>query len=210
MRRRTRESKVLKKGKIKNRLLRLMAEIHDDCFKMYTQFSNAWFFPSYNGVKGFLGTDNIVFVALNPSHGRFPSRGDKLFYKHMRDYGFESAHITDVIKYRLAGSEYKKLKENNRLFSRILEKNIKWLKREIDILGGSVKIVGIGKEAYDILKKYFNENVVDKMLLHYSWVERYTKKGRINVEKRLRFRKAFIAIKKQIEYSNKDAKLLWK
>lgn len=177
-----------------------MAKIHVECFNMNAQFSSAWFFPSYNGVKGFLGTDKIIIVALNPSYGRFPSRGVEFLYKCMKDYGFENAHLTDIIKHRLTGSECRKLKENRRLFSQILEKNVGWLKREVAILGGSVQIVAIGKEAYDILRRYFKENVVDIWLPHYSWVESYAKSGRINVEKRLRFKEAFIAIKKRIEY----------
>jgi hypothetical protein len=189
---------ILNIRKTEKKLLKLMAEIHLECFNMDTQFNSAWFFPPYNGVKGFLGTDKTVIVALNPSYGKFPSRGDIFLYKCMKEYGFENAHLTDIIKHKLTGSEYTKLKKNSQLFNQILEENVRWLKREITILAGDVKIVAIGKEAYDILNKYFKKNLVNIVLPHYSWVERYAKSGRI--KKRLRFKKVFNAIKKRIEY----------
>jgi len=115
------------------------------------------------------------------------------------------SHLTDVIKYRLSVSEYRKLKENPRLFNQIIDKNIRWLKREIAVLGSNFHIIAIGKETFDILKRHFHENLINIWLPHYSWVERYAKNGTINVEKRHRLRKAFIALKRQLEYANRKA-----
>jgi hypothetical protein len=55
-------------------LLRLMAKIHRDCFKLDLEFKSAWFFPEYKAIKGHLGTDKIIFVCPNPSLGQFSSK----------------------------------------------------------------------------------------------------------------------------------------
>jgi len=62
-----------------------------------------WFFPPYNGLKGFLGTQDIILVGLAPSTGHFPSRYDRIFYEQLKKHGFGNAHITDIAKVRMPG-----------------------------------------------------------------------------------------------------------
>jgi len=58
----------------------------------------AWFYPEYEGVKGFSGIQDIIFLGLNPSSGVFPSEKDRVFYKLLKEKGLEYSHLTDLIK----------------------------------------------------------------------------------------------------------------
>jgi hypothetical protein len=58
-------------------LKRIRGEVIDKIYKEH--WEEVWFFPEYKqvpGVKGFLGTDPILFVSINPSFGTFPSGPD--------------------------------------------------------------------------------------------------------------------------------------
>ena len=61
-----------------------------------------WFFPPYNNVKGFFGTEGVVFICKIPSTGRgtFPDPNVKMFYDLIDKHGLENAHITDLVKCR--------------------------------------------------------------------------------------------------------------
>lgn len=179
------------------KLLRLMAKIHLECYKMDTQFNTAWFFPEHNGVKGYLGTARLILAAINPSYGQFPSKPVSFFYDCLSEFGLQNVHITDIIKSRLSNSQLVELRRNEELYNEVLKKNINWLKQEIKIIDKdlNVRIVGIGKEAHDILKKYFKEKVADMWLHHYAWVESYGE------DSRRKRRKIF---KKEIQKIKKD------
>jgi len=177
-----------------------MVKIHLECFRMDTQFKTAWFYPEYNGVNGYLGTARLIVAGINPSYGQFPSRPVSFFYDCLSEYGLHNLHITDIIKSRMSNSQLVELKRNKELYNEILEKNIKWLKREIKIIDRdlNVKIVGIGKDAHDILKSYFDDKVSDMWMHHYAWVESYGEDSRR--EKRKIFKKEIQEIKK--DYSD--------
>ena len=92
-------------------------------------WDEVWFFKENRefGVKGYLGTQDIFFVGLNPSYGNFPSKPDIFFYEILRKYKFEQAHLTDLIKLRLANKEVnERLKDKS-----LLEEQIDYLKEEI-------------------------------------------------------------------------------
>lgn len=61
-----------------------------------------FFFPEFQGVKGYWGTDPVWFLGPKPSKGGpgFPSSADELLYETLAEYGFENAHITDLSKER--------------------------------------------------------------------------------------------------------------
>jgi len=180
------------------RLLRLMAKIHLECYKMDTQFKTAWFYPEHNGVKGYLGTARLIIAGINPSFGQFPSQPVSFFYDCLRKSGLHNVHITDIIKSRLSNSQLAKLKKNKELYTEVLEKNIKWLRQEIKIIDRDldVKIIGIGKDAHDILEYYFKDKVADMWLHHYAWVESYGEESRR--EKRKVFKKEILRIKREL------------
>lgn len=179
---------------MKSSLLELRNLISIECFTSKWKdvgSKEAWFFPEYNEVKGYLGTDKILFIALNASFGRFPSDGDKLLYRNLKKYGFQNAHLTDIIKLRLTRKQYDGIKKTNKkLYLKILDEHINWLKKELYIIDKNlnVKIIAIGKESYKILKKYFEEKVLEKRLPHYSWVVSYSKDKQNR--KREKFRKS--------------------
>ncbi len=61
-----------------------LKKLRKDIIEKYyiNEWKEVWFFPSYNKVKGFLGTQDIIFLGLNPSYGHFPSKYDKFFMKN--------------------------------------------------------------------------------------------------------------------------------
>jgi hypothetical protein len=171
------------------RLLKLTARIHDKCFRKGRE---AWFFPKCSRVKGYLGTGKIAFSGINPSFGHFPSKGDEFFYKSLKKFGFENAHITDLIKHRLTNKEAKDLK----IDSPLLLENLTWLKKELRILGNDVTIIAIGKKAHKLLRAYFGRRVSDTWLRHYAWVEKYSASARRR--KRMKFQQALRRIRKEM------------
>ncbi len=65
----------------KQSLLKLRSDIIDKCYK--DKWIDVWFFPEYNGVKGYLGTQNLIFIGLNPSYNQFPDKYTEFFYKQL-------------------------------------------------------------------------------------------------------------------------------
>jgi len=182
--------KIVKEGAMtkRERLLALMAGIQKTNF---LEGKEAWFFPKYKGVNGYLGTGKVMFVGKNPSLGHFPSRGDKFLYENLKRLGFQNAHITDVIKQRLNNEDAVELKRKRRLLS----ENLEWLRMEIEILG-KVKIVAIGKDTRELLKGSFPNEVCRTCLPHYAWVEKYSERER--KKKRAKFRNELKRIKKEV------------
>jgi hypothetical protein len=83
------------------RLARLRARIVRELY--LNEWRDVWFFPAFEGVQGWQGTQDILFVGLNPSLGHFPDSPCRRFYTHLKRQGFAKAHLTDVIKERAAG-----------------------------------------------------------------------------------------------------------
>ena len=113
-------------------------------------------FPTYEGVKGFCGDRDYVFVAAQPSMSVFPTRWDERLYYCMAKYGFNNAHLTDLVKCR--GEPGKDLSEME------VDRCIGWFEAEVEIVDPQV-VVALGKKAFDELKDCF-EPVL--MVTHYS------------------------------------------
>lgn len=123
-----------------------------------------WFFPEYNKVKGFLGTQNIMFVGLNPSYSCFPTKVDKFFYEQLKKYGFENAHLTDLIKIRTKNENIHKILGDKQ----VLMEQIRFLIKEIEIINPKV-IIALGKKCYDALRNNLKKkNIKIIQLIHYS------------------------------------------
>lgn len=103
-----------------------------------------FFYPSYNGVKGFEGTGDIFFVRQKPARGTFPTRKDEFFYKVLKEKGFANAHITDLIKTR--GKVIPKVAKDE------LDLNWSLFEEEIKRLNPKL-IVGMGNDVYERLSK---------------------------------------------------------
>jgi len=119
-----------------------------------------WFFPPYpNGnVKGFFGTEGVVFICKIPSTGgrTFPDRRVKMFYELLSKHGLENAHITDLVKCR------RRTKLSAEEWERMLNNCFHFLIKELAILmlGGaelenlrSILLVPVGGAAHKALKK---------------------------------------------------------
>ena len=87
----------------------------------------AWFYPEYKGVKGFLGEQDIFLMGLNPSSGIFPSHKDKLLYSLLKEKELENIHITDLIKTRALNLGVAELITN----PKFMKQQINFLKNEI-------------------------------------------------------------------------------
>jgi len=61
---------------------------------------DVWFYPEYEGIKGYLGTQNLVFIGPNPSYNKFPTRHTNFFYEQLKINRFKNAHLTDLVKIR--------------------------------------------------------------------------------------------------------------
>jgi hypothetical protein len=178
----------------REKLLELMIKIHLESFKMGIDFKTAWFFLEFKGIKGYLGTDKIIFAGINPSYGRFPNKPVMFFYECLKKYGFENAHLTDIIKSRLTRQQSNQIKRN----TKILKINLNWLKQELKIIDKDikVKIVGLGRDPHKILKENFPKQLISAFLHHYSWVESYSEAKR--KEKRKKFEEEMKNIKKKL------------
>jgi uracil-DNA glycosylase family 4 len=166
-----------------------LTNIIEKCLRCYEEFKDCesglrlkfrrwynidpWFFPP-NGinknslVKGFLGTGDVVFVCMRPSTGTFPSPTVKQFYKLIENYGFQDAHITDLIKCR------SRVKNEKRNEEKEVENCFEYLLKELEIIYNINKklslIVAVGNKAYNYLNKKLPQHYKDRLvkITHYS------------------------------------------
>ena len=108
-----------------------------------------WFYPEYNGVKGFLGIQDIILLGLNPSSGTFPSQKDKKLYALLKEKRLENIHITDFIKVRAKNTQVSDLLRNTTLIS----EQVAFLKKEIAIIKPKI-IILLGMRCEQLLKEY--------------------------------------------------------
>ena len=156
----------------RERLEELRREIIEEFFIKGFQGKriDVWFYPEYNGVKGYLGTQDIAFVGSNPGCSCFPTPYDRVFYTVLKDTGFEKAHLTDVLKIRAKGEDVDKYFKDRAL----LDKNLEYLSREFEIIQPKL-IVAVGERAEEILRKKFPSMRIHR-IMHYSYL-RYFKEG---------------------------------
>ena len=121
-----------------------------------------WFFPPYKGVKGFLGTQDIIFVGLAPSTGSFPSRSGEFLYEQLREHGFANAHVTDLVKVRMVRTAVEEFLSNQTVFN----EQLRFLMKEIGIVAPKL-IVALGHRSYNLLEQYVKGYKLIE-LRHYS------------------------------------------
>jgi hypothetical protein len=160
------------KKKQEKQLLALRKRIIDKYYATPTKSTNwkeVWFFPSHKGIQGFLGTQKIIFLGLNPSSGLFPTKRDEFFYGQLKANGFQDAHITDLIKLK---STNKKITELEK--SPDFEDQCCFLHEEMKIIDPKL-IVFLGKKVQDLYNQYLKERYTDikgittKRIPHYSY-----------------------------------------
>jgi hypothetical protein len=172
-------------------LLSLKKEIKDE-------ISKSFFFSGLEGCscKGWLGTSSVLFVSLNASTSTFPTEADKFYYSTLEEFGFENAHLSDLFKEVMTGREFDALEKDSLKFHEVFEKNRRWLNREIEILGGDVKLIAVGRKAFNLLKRVFDDKrLYPDFLRHYSWACRWNKI--------YKFRESLMDVKRWIDGTKK-------
>ena len=179
----------------RERLEELRREIIEEFFIKGFQGKriDVWFYPEYNGVKGYLGTQDIAFVGSNPSCSCFPTPYDKVFYKALKYMRFENAHLTDVLKVRVKGEEVDEYFEDQDLLNR----NLKYLSREFEIIRPKL-VVAVGRRAEEILRKKFPRMRIHR-IMHYSYLRRFKKD-----EWYPRYRREMESVKRALLEAEKD------
>lgn len=109
-----------------------------------------WFYPEYEGVRGFSGTQDIILLGLNPSSGIFPSEKDKLLYKLLKEKGLEFIHITDFVKVRAKNKYVIDLITN----SNLMKKQSDFFSDELNIIKPKI-IITMGIQCNNLLRQYF-------------------------------------------------------
>ncbi|MDP3800456.1 MAG: hypothetical protein Q8Q90_03485 [bacterium] len=140
----------MEKNKI-DQLLELRSSVIKDIYEK--RWQEVWFFPSYEKnpeiqeVKGYLGTDTIFFVSINPSSGAYPTKNDISYYRSLKDHDFSNAHLTDCFK-------IKKI-DNTDVFKKeeYIWEAIQILNQEISIINPKM-IVLLGGEAQKFFKNH--------------------------------------------------------
>ena len=144
-------------------------------------------FPEYEGVKGYLGTQDIIFLSINPSTGVFPSWFDKQYYRQLKLNGFTNAHLTDVFKQR--AKDWQILAEDRD----IKEEAKRFLLKEIRIIN-PVLIVLVGKNYEKFYKRILREIGVNVETIT---IKSYTYRYKSRKQLRSIIRKAMTVVKKK-------------
>ena len=143
-------------------LLELRSSVIKDTYDK--QWKEVWFFPMFKEVpevNGYLGTKSIMFVAFNPSFGKYPEKKIIFYYQNLKDVGFFNAHLTDCFKIKKVGNTTNKSFDVEETYNAI-----EILKKEISIISPKM-IVCVGRDAETFFKKNFS-SVGPEYLPHYS------------------------------------------
>ena len=163
----------------RQKLVKLRSVIIDKIFK--NRWEDVWFFPEYKGVKGYLGTQDVIFLAINPSTGVFPSWVDEIYYRNLKKQGFANAHLTDVFKQR--AKNWKDLAKNKRIKHEAKE----FLFKEIRIIQPKL-VVLVGKGYKHFYEELLSNVNIDKFpIRHYAF--RYGNKKRLRAKIRQEIKK---------------------
>lgn len=154
------------------KLERLRAKI------VHREYLDNWrevcFWQEYDGVLGWQGTRDILFVGVNPSCGHFPSRADRFLYTQLEAHGFWDAHLTDAIKCRGTREEAKAWLSDDE-HHHFVQRQLAYLQEEVAILWPRL-VVPMGDDCAKLLRQRcpkLTHLLPEKPLPHYSWAVRY-------------------------------------
>lgn len=126
---------------------------------------DGWTFPAEeNGVSGFAGLAPVFIIAEHPSFSEWPpeNKGRRLLYDSLMACGAGEAHLTDIVKSRGKGHEWKKWPPER------LRPHIDFLRREMDELKPK-NLVLLGNDAQKLFSAHFaNEAASAKMVPHFG------------------------------------------
>ena len=162
------------------------------------KWREVWFFPERDGVKGWQGTQDIMFVGLNPSTGWFPSQADVFFYGELQQDEFGNAHLTDVVKCRATSREADEwCNSKNPKFSqdRLIE-HLAYLEEEIQLIAPRL-VVPMGGACKALLTAVaqclpsLGHLLPTPLVLQEGCLPHYARLQRLREEQRECFREAF-------------------
>jgi hypothetical protein len=138
---------------------------------------NSWTFPAENdGVDGFAGPGPIFVVGEQPSTSRWPTEdpGRRLLYDSLVACGLEHAHLTDIIKSRGAGHEWRKWSPDR------LKPHIDLFRRELDALR-PWRLILLGAEARKLFLTHFPDKAeMVRKIYHFGYLRRVPLENRVS------------------------------
>ena len=126
------------------RLRELRRQIIDEVW--VRDWREVWFYPARDGVMGWEGTQDIMFVGINPSTGHSFSKNDDFYYAELAKNGFANAHLTDVVKERATATEREVLLDD----PATMRRHQGYFMDEIDIVRPRM-IIPVGQRAARVL-----------------------------------------------------------
>jgi len=136
---------------------------------------DAWTYPAEeNGVSGFAGLAPIFVIGEQPSFSRWlrENRGRRLLYDSLATCGAGQAHLTDIVKSRGKGHEWKEWPPER------LRPHIDLMRRELDELHPK-KLILLGNDARKLFLAHFPRYAASaRMVPHFGslrWVTRESK-----------------------------------
>jgi hypothetical protein len=128
-----------------------------------------WTFPAEeDGISGFAGLAPIFVIAEQPSGSRWPpgDRGRRLLYDSLRACGAEQAHLTDIVKTRGKGHEWRLWPPER------LRPHIDLLRRELAELKPE-RLILLGSDAARLFSTHFaKEAAAAKKIPHFGFLRR--------------------------------------
>lgn len=179
------------KVRARAQLASLRRRIIDEIF--IQRWREVWFWPSRDGVSGFMGTAPVMFVGLNPSAGSRrprPKPTDAFFYATLRKYRLQDAHLTDAFKVRAGAWELPALMADET----IARLNRSYLLEEVRIVRPRA-VVAMGWKAFHLLREW---RVVPEEILVRAVHPAWGRWGSRAKEMRARFRKVVVEARKRI------------
>ena len=136
--------------------------------EILSQLPEAWLFPTFGTVQGFLGTSPVMFVAERPSTAKgFGGPGKSLLYPLLEKTGTANGHLTDVIKtHGKVGQPYPEdIAMHRQFFDRVIE------------IVQPHLIIAFGQKVYDLLQfSLAGRGIKIRQIWHYSYAARWPDK----------------------------------
>ena len=178
----------MKSKKLEN----LRRKIIEDC--SIKDWRDVWFYPEYRGVKGWMGTQDIIFVGSNPSYNVFPTKYTDFFYKQLKVNGFDKAHLTDLIKIRSTNTDAEKIIQDN------LKSQTEYLQEELEIVKPKL-IVVMGNRCQQFFEKLDCKEYIS--ITHYSAI-RFPKNKEKFIKEMKDIRKRYLAQSERYSRASKS------
>lgn len=126
------------------------------------------FLAEKDGVSGFAGLAPIFVIAEQPSGSRWPpeDKGRSLLYDSLSACGAQQVHLTDIVKTRGTGHEWRQWSPER------LQPHIDLLRRELNELKPE-RLILLGVDARQLFSAHFTKEAASaKMMQHVGFLRR--------------------------------------